>query len=309
MTSRITSRGYAGPFDLKRMVDLLLSSRPVGQIYCYPSQPDLEQLFAMPDTAQNTRLWEDAQGQLAAFAVLDGSNNLLFEIALQVDGEWLEKEIIAWGLKRLQLNRDLPSFFTTLDSCCRSDDFLRIDLLQRLGFRQESLHSVRLVRALAIQFPEIRLPAGFTIRHLAGEQEVDRYVALVHAAFNSENITVASRLAFIRYPGYIPELDLIAIAPNGDFAAFCLGQIFPRNSTGSRSGESWLDPVGTHPAYRRLGLARALLLSGLSRLSQRGVSEALLGTGSENLAMIRAAKSVGFVEQPATLWFSLPIPD
>ena len=73
----------------------------------------------------------------------------------------------------------------------------------------------------------------------------------------------------------------------------------------SRSdNEGYTDPVATHPAFQRRGLARALLLTGLQLLKQRGVDTAVLSTWGENTAMQQTAKSVGFGVQSTTILFA-----
>lgn len=54
------------------------------------------------------------------------------------------------------------------------------------------------------------------------------------------------------------------------------------------------DPVATHPKYQRKGLSRALLLTGLRILQDRGIKTARLSTSGSNTAMQMAARSVGF---------------
>jgi ribosomal protein S18 acetylase RimI-like enzyme len=56
----------------------------------------------------------------------------------------------------------------------------------------------------------------------------------------------------------------------------------------------YTDPIGTRPAFRRLGLARALLLEALRRLDARSVQSSHVGTGSANVAMQRCLESVGY---------------
>jgi ribosomal protein S18 acetylase RimI-like enzyme len=104
-------------------------------------------------------------------------------------------------------------------------------------------------------------------------------------------------------PGYLPELDLVAVAPDGELAAFCMCQIF----MGDSEKEGWTDPVGTHPAHRRRGLAAALISAGMGLLRERGVETALLGTSSVNIAMQRLAEELGFRKVANTLWFSKSI--
>jgi ribosomal protein S18 acetylase RimI-like enzyme len=67
------------------------------------------------------------------------------------------------------------------------------------------------------------------------------------------------------------------------------------------------DPVGTHPKYQRLGLARALLLTGLQLLKEHGMSSVQLGTSGENIAMQKTAEAVGFTVEYRTIWFSKEI--
>jgi ribosomal protein S18 acetylase RimI-like enzyme len=69
--------------------------------------------------------------------------------------------------------------------------------------------------------------------------------------------------------------------------------------------ESRIHPVATHPAYRRLELARALILVG--RLRGRGMDTALLGTSSENTAMLALAHVLGFHAVSNTPWYSKKI--
>ena len=160
-------------------------------------------------------------------------------------------------------------------------------------------------RSLNLPIPEPQLPPGFIIRPMGGEVEIDAYVALHRAAFGTEIMTVEYRRTIISAPDYIPELDLVAVAPDGDLAAFCVCQIFPDDSP--RAGglkEGWTDPLGTHPAYQRLGLATALLLTGMRLLKARGMDTAILGTSSSNLAMQHTARSVGYQDASNTLWYS-----
>jgi ribosomal protein S18 acetylase RimI-like enzyme len=148
------------------------------------------------------------------------------------------------------------------------------------------------------------LPAGFTIRHVAGEHEVENLVELHRAAFGTENMTVAYRLAMMRVPDYDPSLDLIAVAPDGRMASFCVGTIPAQENALNGHKDGWLDPIGTRPEFQRRGLARALLLTGLNLLNQRGMETATTNTWEENLAMRRTAESAGFSVVAKTIWLA-----
>jgi ribosomal protein S18 acetylase RimI-like enzyme len=140
---------------------------------------------------------------------------------------------------------------------------------------------------------------------MGGEAEIEAYVALHRRAFGTDNMTIEYRRAIMSAPDYLPELDLVAVAPNSDLAAFCVCQVFPDDAP--RAGgqkEGWTDPVGTHPEHQRRGLAKALILTGMRRLHARGMDTALLGASSQNLPMQRLAESLGFRVVSNTLWFS-----
>jgi ribosomal protein S18 acetylase RimI-like enzyme len=81
---------------------------------------------------------------------------------------------------------------------------------------------------------------------------------------------------------------VVAAAPNGDIAAFSIVWLDAINRVGS------FEPVGTHPDYQRKGLGRAVMLEALRRLEARGMQQAIVCTGNDNLPAIRLYESVGF---------------
>jgi ribosomal protein S18 acetylase RimI-like enzyme len=166
------------------------------------------------------------------------------------------------------------------------------------------MRSLHMVRPLDEPVATPRVPAGFAIRHVVGDQEVEALVALHRAAFGTQNMTVEERLAMMHLPNYDPELDLLVTAPDGQFAAYCMCCISPEENARTGRNVGHTDPVGTHPAFQRRGLAKALLLTGLHKLKQRGLDAAVLGTNSDNVAMQRTAQAVGFRVHSTLLWFA-----
>ncbi len=71
---------------------------------------------------------------------------------------------------------------------------------------------------------------------------------------------------------YRPDLDIRVITPNGQIAAFCIAWLDRTNSIGI------LEPVGTIPAYRRLGLGRAVIQEAARRLEELGATHLLVGS-------------------------------
>jgi ribosomal protein S18 acetylase RimI-like enzyme len=73
-------------------------------------------------------------------------------------------------------------------------------------------------------------------------------------------------------PQYRPELDLVAAAPDGQLAAFCVGWLSPEDRTAQ------IEPVGVAPGFQGLGLGRSLLLEMLARFRVLDAEQALVET-------------------------------
>ncbi len=152
--------------------------------------------------------------------------------------------------------------------------------------------------------PLAQLPAGFAVRPLAGAGEVDAWIALHRAAWGTENMTAAYRLSMMDTPDYDPALDLVAVAANGELAAYCMCAIIYAENELSGRQVGYTDPIATHPRWQRRGLARALMLHGLHLLRERGMTTAQLSTSLENGAMQATAVSVGFQVTSRAFTFS-----
>jgi len=307
MMTSFTSRLYSSSTDLQTVIGLLTASRPAERITDYPGIVDLQEILARPTIQANTSLWQNASGQSLGFAIVDDSNNLLFEVVPGAADSGLESQIIAWGVDCLRRAKPDQIGTLTLDASCRDDDKERIALLERHGFARQAVRSLHMTRPLDGPIPGPHLPPGFVIRHVTGEGEVQALVALHRAAFGTENLTVEDRLSWMRTPEYDPSLDLVAVAPDGALAAYCMCHISREENTRSGRNEGYTDPVATHPAFQLRGLARALLVTGLDLLKQRGVETAVLGTSSDNMAMQQTARSVGFRVHTTKLWFAKPL--
>lgn len=307
MTPRLSERPYAGDSDRRDMIALLMRVRPPAWLPDYPGVADLRELLCLPSAQANTRLWVDETGRIRAFALVDAYNNLLFEIDPAVDSHELQAQIVYWGLQCVRNIAPDGGDNLTLDAACREDDVERADMLARYGFIRQPHQSLHLARALDETIPEPILPAGFHIRPLNGPAEVEAWVALHRLAFGTQNMTVEEKSAMMSQPDYDPLLDLVAVAPNGRLVAYCVGGISREENARTGRNEGHTDPIATHPDFRKRGLAKALLLTGLQLLKARGGQWAVLGTGSDNEPMQKAAQAAGFSRQCVRLWFARPV--
>jgi ribosomal protein S18 acetylase RimI-like enzyme len=281
-----TNKPYQ-PADLERFFDIL-RARPARRALAFPSFADLREILAEPCQAL---LWLDMAGQPVGFSILmEGETyaSLVFEV--RGEDRAVYNEILQWGQRTCA--RVYHGESPDLSANALDEQSERIAALRGAGFDllPEEVHYYE--RDLHRPIPEPQLPAGYRLRQLAGEGEVEDWVALHRAAFGTENMTPAFKRAMMALPDYDPRLDLVAVAPNGQLAAYVNASIDREANALAGLKTGFTDPVATHPNHQRRGLARALLLAQMAALKARGMDTARLATENENLAM-RAAAQVG----------------
>jgi mycothiol synthase len=286
----VTARPPAGALDVARLYDLADTAR--GDVL---HVADLPWRLTSPSAQipDRTCLWEDAAGELVAWAVLQfpAWHCLDYVICPEARTTELEQAVLGWACARLAAeaaDREgrLPFFVSA-----RERDHARIAAIERAGFVRENWGYVHLVRDLDQPISESELPSGFVVRSLAGESDIDAYVAAHRAVFETINMSAEWRRSALRDPRYVPELDLVAIAPDGTLAGFCVCWITP--SLDGRS-VAQVEPLGVLPAFQRNGLGRALLLEGLRRARAHGAIKMHVNAESNNAASQEAYGAVGF---------------
>jgi mycothiol synthase len=134
----------------------------------------------------------------------------------------------------------------------------------------------------------VALPPGFCLRSMADNDNVEARRTVLGLAFGhadpAEWVTPETYRELQRAPDYRKDLDLYVVAPDGAFAACCIAWPDPVNRVGT------FEPVGTHPAYRRLGLGRAVIMEGINRLAALGATRAWVGSGQAFYGAIGFAK-------------------
>ncbi len=303
----LSGRTYLGEADLQPIADLLNACEAVDRLDMGTSVAELREEFESPelDLERDLRLWDDADGTLIAFgqiwiplsgAEVDG--HLWFRVRPDKRSGDLEAEIVNWGVERMRevgRERGVP---VKLRASVRSDETQQIGVLEQHGFAI-SRSFLRMARPLDQPIPEPQFPHGFTLRHLAGPQEVPAWVEMFNQSFidhwNHHDLTVEQRLHRMKSADYKAEYDLLAVAPDGTFAAFCVCGIYPQENARTGRNEGWINLLGTRRGFRRIGLGRAMLLAGLRLLKAGGVDTAVLGVDADSLTgATRLYESVGF---------------
>ena len=281
---------------IAEMVDL------IKRIHPNPALVDFYEEMSIQSVRSTLRLWK-SEDQLEGFAYVDDYNNLRFETDPScLFLEEMEREIVEWGVLCMKKRNAETGTENSLDYSCSADESHLVYLMDKYGFIPQSIRSLQYSRPIDLPVNEFFLPEGFSIRPVQGKSEVGKLVALHQVAFRTSNMTVEQRTAMMSVPQYEPELDLVAVAPNGELAAFCVcGFDDPEKQIG------YTDPIGTHPDYRRIGLGKAIVSTGMQMLKTRGAKVVELGTSSENIAMQGLAETLGFVRVSERIWFSKTI--
>jgi ribosomal protein S18 acetylase RimI-like enzyme len=256
--------------------------------------------WALDDPA-NIALWQDGRGNLLAWAVM---NLPFWAIDYALDPaveEEAHQRILDWADQRAVVLARPPHQQSVWFINAFADQVKRQRVLHANGYLpqtdvgEDSWSGVWMQRNGQAAVGTYRIPAGFTVRPLAGEAEVEAYETLHQATFETKNMTAGWRRRTIRHPDYTPELDIVvsapyAATPNGRLGAFCIGWI--RKAGGKLLGQ--IEPLGCHADFRRYALGRLALAEVLRRMGALGVECIHVETDNYRNTALRLYESMGF---------------
>ncbi len=161
-------------------------------------------------------------------------------------------------------------------------------LLQEMGYKVSEKPFMNSTLRDLVEIPPYTLPEGFTIRSSI-EADVEQLCAVHSGAFGSK-WTPPEYLNVMRTPGFDPSRERVVVAPDGQFAAFCIYWPDPV----SKAGE--FEPVGCHSAFQRRGLTRALMYDTMHLLKAAGMTRAMVvhQVEEDNPASAGLYKAAGF---------------
>jgi len=162
-------------------------------------------------------------------------------------------------------------------------------------------------RSLLDSLPEVSaLSEGIELRPV-GPEDGPAIWRADHDAFQDHwggfDPSEAAYRRWVDSPEFDPSLFLIAYEGD-EIAAAVLNLIYPEENEALGIKRAWLDSVFTRRAWRRRGLAKALIIRSFHLLRERGMEIAALGVDADNPSgALGLYESVGFtVTERMTAW-------
>lgn len=267
------------------------------------------QRFYQPGAALNlewaarVQVWlhEDT---IVAAVCLEGEPGNEWTINLLIDPAWrtLESAMVAWGESTIAARDTSPA--TRVEISVGNDDIARQLLLTARGY-QPTAHTgvIRRLHFGSRHWSPPHIAPGYMLRAThpcegqCQQTDCQAIADLLNAAFNRDFHNAAEYHTFTQHaPSFRRDLDLVAVAPDGTLAAYVGIPYDAHNNLGI------FEPVCTHPAHRRLGLAQSLMTEGLIRLKALGAASVIVETG-DAVPANRLYESMGFDETArSTIW-------
>ena len=234
-------------------------------------------------------IWEK-EDKILAWAVFQPAWwNLDYAIHPTERGSKLEKKIFEWGKEQMMKysKRTGEEFWGSVEIFEDTPNAEQtIKTLDALGFAKFDWSTIRFELDLHQELPKAQLPDGYKIRPLHGKDEVQEYVNLQQAAFDSEKMTAEWRMRIFEHPAYRPEIDLVVENAENIPVGFCVCWLW--------QDIGQIEPLGVHPEHQGKGLGRALELAAYQILRKHGARKMLVDHVSFNEKAIALSLKTGF---------------
>ncbi len=221
-------------------------------------------------------IWEEA-GQIVGAATFDCQLGNAFCLALP-EYAFLKKEMLLYAKDNLSKDGEFGVVIADKDL-----EFQ--DIAAELGFRATVDKENDAAFYLDKTSTEYDLPKGFYITTIKETFDMYQYLRVLWKGFNhelngegefqfSKEKDKAAKEGMLR-PNVDLNLKVAAVAPDGNFAAYCGMWYDPA------AGYAIIEPVATDPKYRRMGLGKAVVLEGIKRAGELGAKTALVGSSQQ----------------------------
>ena len=271
---------------------------------------DMEKQYDDPwcDPETDSLLALTADGHVAAMARVFVSPEPVGEHRAHLWGEVhpdhrrddLADFIFAWmearGRARLEdKTGDLPQLFRV---GIQDDLHDRIALLERRGFRPVR-YSYRMRRDLSQPIPDEYAPDGIALRVYRPEFDRGMLQALNEAFSDHWGFEPATeqdwQIFMVGRSDFSPDLTFVAMEGD-EVIGMSINVVNPESNQRQNIQEGWIQTLGVRRAWRKRGIASALLCQSMRAFRAAGLDYATLGVDTQNLTgALRLYERLGFV--------------
>lgn len=236
-------------------------------------------------------LWE-AKGRIVAMLNPEAIGEAFFQVHPFYHSVELLGEMLGIAGERLAITKENGR--NELIAWVNAQDAVQKETLIRSGYARSKFSAEHMRRRPFSQpIPDPVPPAGYTIRALGDESELPARSWLSWKVFHpDEPDEKYEGWEWYRniqcVPIYRRDLDIVAVASNGDLAAFCTVWFDDITRT------AVFEPVGTHPDHQKRGLGKAVMSEGLRRARRLGATLATVSSYSAGAHALY--ESMGFTD-------------
>jgi ribosomal protein S18 acetylase RimI-like enzyme len=284
--SDLRERGFHIARDLPELLEMVGHARAASDPHAFLHPGGLQWLLrrlGRRDTFAVLR-WTEGDA-VAGFGVDDGGY-----VMIQAASPGLDRHLALIDLAEARARQRGQA---AIELSAWDDDRQLLAALAARGYEPSGTYGHELVRELVDEPSAPRLPTGFSMRWLEPELD-DAYVELHRAAWSTRAPSDYDRqmhASVTSMPDFERELVPIVAAPDGTLAAYCIAWLDPRTQTVE------IEPLGTHPEYRRLGLGRAIVQEVLRRSAARGAKSVMVWGAHQNLVAHHLYESSGLLSR------------
>jgi ribosomal protein S18 acetylase RimI-like enzyme len=211
-------------------------------------------------------IWR-SNGRPVAFLISERGADLSFQV--HPDHRDLEPEMLEWMEKEWVGDNQVQ------ETSIWETDHWRQRILEEKGWsKQESAGFLR-TYDMRLRSPEVPMEEGFHLMTLAEYDSEEGYVRAVKGSFGHETLGMEWHGFKSQAPGFSNDWNILVISPDDRCASFCDVRVDHARSYAE------IDPIGTHPDFHRMGLAKACIAESFRRLRESGIRYAYIGSAGE----------------------------
>lgn len=318
----LTFRGFAGESDYPKMLAVIEASKQVDGVERTDTLEDIRRNYShLTNCDPNTEmLFAEINGEVIGYhrvwweAQADGA--YIYNVVGFLHPDWRRQGLGTVMLQQAearlrQIAAPHPAaggqFFQTWAA---GTQLGLVALLESQGYRPARFF-IEMTREIQLPLPAAPLPPGLEVRPVTE--------AHYRAIFDAANEAFRDHWGFVEHtfeeefprwmedPDFNPSLWKVAWAGN-EVAGMVQNFVNQQENTEYQRQRGYTEGISVRRPWRKLGLARALLVESIAMFKDMGMTETALGVDAENLSgALKLYQNVGYQEVKRNMVFQKPL--